>query len=152
MRLQRYLQEKYFNTIGGSGTGQYEIFLNPDRKEYNDLKMNSAYGVRFILDFKNKNFYVFPAATFHERAFKVIRGFPTFDKFWDKGEGIEWILTGDYYVAGDKYGSDALNMFGKFPGYDKKLEILLKQDFSWAKRYIDIPTIKKLIEDAIHKE
>jgi hypothetical protein len=134
MRLSRYLNEKYVNTLSikGFGAGDYEVFVNPTSKERKEVTVASDYrGYRYLLDFKQKKVYIVSSETFHEELMNRTPELPNFNEFWHQGKHHDRIFTGDF---SGRHSSDALYA----PIYtNQELRELLKQDWNWAKRYID---------------
>lgn len=77
MRLNRYLAEEYIETFSispwpGKEPETTEIFLNPSKGEFNDIKKQSGiffkdFGIRGLSDSTGKNIIIWKGKTFHLR-------------------------------------------------------------------------------------
>lgn len=146
MRLEKYLNEKFFTGLNRSGN-TYEIFKNPSRKEIKEASDFTGGGYRFLIDFKNKNFYVWPETLFHEFAMTEIKktdqGIPTFQAYWYKGKGGGDIFTGS--STGRSFYSDYIGIVED----NQTGEQYLKHDWNWLKKYINIDELYEMIEATI---
>lgn len=142
MKFQRYLNEKYFGTMrtfSGYNSGDYDIFINPSKKEIKEAIGDSA-GYRYTIDFKNKKVYVFSANAVHADLFNVIDELPTYFMYWNGDRTHSFIFTGAV-EKGNAHYSDALAIYA---GDD--LRALLEQDWKWVNKYLDVKAIRKMIE------
>lgn len=148
MRLERYLNERYMTAVKHNGD-TFEIFKNPSKKELKEAFDFTGRGYRFLIDFRNKNYYVWPETMFHEYAMTEIKktdqAIPTFHAYWYKGKGSGWIFTGSYdgMIQSDYTGVMDDNDTG---------EDYLKFDWSWLKKYLSttaLLSLRALIDDTI---
>jgi len=119
-----------------------EVFVNPTQKEFNEVKNNDHYGVRWLADSKTKKVYIHPSNS-------AIHG-TVINKVILKGKSEEAMaphFTSDRWISGSvtKTGhhfSDLLDAgYWWKDGYGKKA---IKKDWSWAYKYI--PGMEKFIE------
>lgn len=139
------LVEKYLNAIKSPTTsGTYEIFVNPTKKEMKEVDDGGGY--RYVIDHKNKKFYVFSALTFHKNMMNATPELPNFDDYWYKLKSVEYIYTGDAYK--NAHGSDAMSKFGGQSLFSQKvsdkLKVLLNQDWSWLSKYLTASEIEDI--------
>ena len=73
MRLAQYLNEKWTASIDRGYGETIEIFLNPSKKEIKEVTAWSGFGYRFLIDFKNKEFYVWTDSLFHEPVMEFLK-------------------------------------------------------------------------------
>lgn len=146
MRLQKFLTEKYMTAVQHSGN-TYEIFKNPSKKEIKEAYDFTGSGYRFLIDFKNKNFYVWAETMFHNYAMTEIKktdqGIPTFQAYWYKGKGGGDIFTGS--STGRSFYSDYIGTIEDA----QTGKAYLKHDWNWLKKYINIEEIYEMIEETI---
>lgn len=143
------LLEKYLTTIEVPSwefrSGNYEIFINPSKRDLRDA-IGDSKGYHFIIDWEKKNVYVFSANQFHETVMNNIPELPDFDSFWKQGNEkiINRIFTGDIYGMNGAVNSDAL-----YADIYKRYQIndMLDRDWSWVKRYLPVDKIKDLLEN-----
>jgi hypothetical protein len=133
MRLQRYLNEKYFGTVRTftPPAGDYEIFVNPSKKEMREATDEDG-GYRYIIDFKRKKVWMWNANAIHMDIFNVVDEIKPDDD-------LALLFTGDF--DGKKYNSDTLNMYD-----EKDAKALLNQDWKWVDRYLDAKAIQYMIK------
>jgi hypothetical protein len=147
MRLQRYLNEKYYNTIvlnksTPALSGQFEVFVNPSKKELKEVTDEDGY--RFTIDFRTQKVYVQGALSFHEDLFNSTPDLPKHKHYWYGDFRLHTqIFTGNF-ARGTMIDSDVLGRY-------KKQEIidLLEQDWSWVKRFLPADKIIDMLEKRI---
>lgn len=127
MKFIKYLQEEYVLTMPPLRHSDYgfnykyspEIFHNPSLKELRELEQNNRdYGVRFIVDTKKKDIYVWSSLYLHWRAVEAL-GMHGVGNVGDGIRGAGDIRNGKIKVS----DSDAY--------FDK-------EDADWQKRYFII--------------
>lgn len=144
MRLQRYLNEKFFD---GYGNDYYvEIFKNPSggskiSGEMRDVESDNGY--RVFIDMKKKNVFFATSEVYHndmlKRSPKLARELGLdWQKYWDGDDkSIGYIIMGDCDGSMKHFNSDALNSLA---GYDMQsalpyLKELANRDFKWLSKY-----------------
>lgn len=161
MRLQRYLNEKFYKGMHQRvmAGGDFEVFVNPSSKEMREFSQAdptdrwNGVGYRYVLDFKEKNAYIFSLQMFHETFFNEDPRYPKYTDYWDKGVGLDYLYTGHREFGEDK--SDALNHFygeakswtngGNGYMFREQLNKLANQDWSWTNKYTDANKIQRLV-------
>lgn len=166
MRFNKYLTEKYYNTFKNpyNRKKSFDVFINPTTKELKEVIDGSdqyGQGYRYIVDTTKKKVYVFSLDMVHETIFDADPSFPKFLDYWMNGEMLGHIYTGHVEYGNDK--SDALTHFYKLAKQEKNdidkgittdldimhsLDRLTKQDWSFAKKYVDVDTVLKRIKKA----
>jgi len=150
MKFERYLHEQYYDALQ-IGSHTFEIFINPSKKEIKEVSNYSGRGYRFIIDFKQKKFYVWADVIFHEVVMDFMKEqgnkqIPDFQQYWYKGKMNDTIFTGSSDVYG--YHSDHMYTLKK----NGDLEKLLKLDMSWLSRYIDVDSLRSLFNEYQYNE
>ena len=99
MKLDEVLREEWSVSITGTkdlGGGTIEIFVNPTKKEMEEisLKLRGSKYLRFIAKLKGKKLYVFSPKEYHSRVSEKIKGAGSEIDFWGvaKKEETNWIL------------------------------------------------------------
>lgn len=151
MRLQRYLTEKYMDTLKQSYRGiQSEVFINPSKKELQEVIADNM-SMRFIIDFKHKKFYAFDVKMFHETVMNAVKELPNFrPAYWENGVGLDYIYTGATYRT--EVDSDAMTRFEYEKEFYPKLFKLRAQNWSWVNKYVDSNKCIDTIEDIIGQQ
>ena len=133
MRLEQYLNERFLNTVrikSGFNAGDYDVFVNPSKKERQEV-LSVGGGYRYIIDFLKKKVYVFTTETYHQMIMDDVPDLPSFNSFWQNGQHHDRIFTGDW---SGRHNSDALFA----PIYtNEEMRDFLEQDWKWVSRYID---------------
>lgn len=91
----RELCEEFVDAVKYSKDEYYEIFKNPTSKEVSDAK-SKEFGIRFIIDFKNKSFYIFNDNLLHAAAAKKLKihyNYPNWDNT-DYAFGVGIVVGG----------------------------------------------------------
>jgi hypothetical protein len=144
MKFKRFLDEEYVGSVDGDkgwkfSGGYTEIFKNPTPKEMVDAAnaSKSFKGlVRFIIDYKKKNIFVFKGDTFHVDVFDFLKKEGEISNSdWCSRLSMDMIWASGYVDSGKiRYdSSDSYNYFKQWFS-----EIPDKND-SWTKRWFGIP-------------
>jgi hypothetical protein len=149
MRLQSYLNEKFFDAMKHNGD-IFEIFVNPSKKELKEVIAFSGHGYRFFIDFKKKNFYAWSDVLFHEPAMGKIKeldsSIPTFHAYWYKFKG-----SGDYFT-GSSTGREVYSDYIQTVEDMQTGQQYLDHDWSFLKRYLspsEFQDLYNMIEEQI---
>jgi hypothetical protein len=125
MSFSKYLNEEYITTIRVRNSS-IPVFLNPDSKELRQVGPN----IRFIIDFDNKNFYIFDATdSLHYTIFKEL----------NLGNKTNAFALGQGDLSGKKIIPTEFLFSGK-----KKSNKYAKEDFTFVKKYFELPTKEEL--------
>ena len=122
----REICEEFKDAVRLSKDEYYEIFKNPSSREVNEAKSKDL-GVRFIIDFNDKIFYVFNENLLHSVASKklgVKYNYPNWDNM-DFAFGVGFIFKGIIKTGLDSMDTNA----------DRKLE-LKKGEHDWVREYL----------------
>jgi hypothetical protein len=153
MRLQRYLNEKYFDSLRDGGI---EVFVNPSKKEIKDAISVSGYGFRFLVDFKKKLVYVWSDKAFHEIVMDWMRkkgnkDIPNFDAYWYSGVEATRFFTGSVDKDGSVHSDHTYflknrnkdgQVFTEYKEEDSLADIILAQDMGWLNKYLNINRLR----------
>ena len=63
MKFLHYLNEEYFGTVRSCSGASYEVFLNPDKKEFAEIPSKPY--CRFVLDVEKEDLYVWDMNCLH---------------------------------------------------------------------------------------
>lgn len=128
MRLEAYLNEKYFKRIKGRYGTSFEVFVNPTKKELMEAGAGD-YGVRFIADNKYKKLYVW-------NALKLIH-----QEAWESMGFSGHIIYKDDYMLGQARHIGSGRWLVR-SNYEKRMQDQTDYDrfkrFKWVQKYIDI--------------
>jgi len=125
MNFDKYLNEEYITAIRVRNSS-IPVFLNPDSKELRQVGSK----IRFIIDFDNKNFYVFNAVeALHYSIFKEL----------NLGNKTNAFALGQGDLSGKKIVPTEFLFSGK-----KKSNKYVREDFTFVKKYFDIPAKEEL--------
>lgn len=143
MKFESYLNEEYIGSFTASGfvglidEGYTEVFKNPSPKEirevseqYKDLKGH----LRFFIDLKNKNLFIFKANVFHDEVL---------DYLHSKNLAGSGLYRGDAKVDGNKL---KLTSFAVSRSTFKNMKS--KWDDGWTTKYFIKPildTVRELL-------
>lgn len=153
MKFERYLKEEYHDSYKVSGM-IFDVYKNPTKSELSELKKFGMRGYRFVVDAKNKDFYIFDSELTHSYALEhIFKGF-NYIAFYTRGKNADHIFVGH----ADKYKLDNIEsdtFLKDFPnlaenndnGYKilDALERLAKYDFSWMDKYFPSKQIDEII-------
>jgi hypothetical protein len=112
---------------------EYNIYKNPGKQEIDEAKKHLDGAIRYIVDFKGKNVYVFTASLLHSDASRKLN-----IDYNDK----------ENYFFGIAEKVNGINFIKNWcvSGYNKKI---FKKDWNFCKKYIDKETLKKELENDI---
>jgi hypothetical protein len=137
MKLKEEWADSFKTKWGG---GVIEAFVNPSKKEINDL-LRSFGGIRWTADSETKKFYITNARSLHGDLISntILKNVGTTKDYTPHFRSDRW-LTGVF--AGKRHGSDLFDAdYWWSTGYGKKA---MKKDWSWAYGYL--PGLKEFIE------
>ncbi len=140
----QYLVEKYLNSISGYDD-DYEVFVNPSKRDIRDIMDKSGYGYRFLINFRDKKFYAFSANTYHQVFFDYLskqERLPEWTPYWQMGKGNDYLFSG-HTDSGGRVDTDYFMQ----KRTEENLTKLLNQDWTWAKKYVDIDAVRNMIID-----
>jgi len=157
MRLEKYLNEKFYNSFNLYGH-TIEIFENPSKSELNSITDGGGYkSIRFFANMKTKKVIMWSGEIPHGTAVDDGGVMPTpgFD-YWDyvfKGRNADIIFGGT--LENGNVISDSWDTDGRFPNPDltKKADTITldnvkkmaDQNLTWLKKYMDIKQVEKII-------
>ena len=125
MNFNTYLNEEYVTAIRVRNSS-IPVFLNPDSKELRQVGSK----IRFIVDFDNKNFYVFDATdSLHYSIFKEL----------NLGNKTDAFALGQGNLSGKKIIPTEFLFSGK-----KRYNKYVRDDFVFVKKYFELPTKEEL--------
>lgn len=131
MRYLQYLQEDYEGIYpGGFGYEKVTVFVNPTRKEMLEVlkECNHDPELRFILDLKNKNLYIWNAwAKVHQPMVEQLK------------------LSGCIYKDEYTFGN-AKVVNGKLHGLTNMTYCTSSKKYDWIEPYFDKKAIETLIK------
>jgi hypothetical protein len=148
-------KEQYYNSTKIRGT-TFDIFVNPTRKELAELKSISKEGVRFFVDCKKKNIYMYSAEVLHDDMVDHISDLSWFNytKYYMEGKQVDRVFSG-HMAWGSKVESDTWNIGGdlwrhaRTPENIADMKTLLFTDMTWLDKYISAKEVKSIIEKLI---
>ena len=161
MRLQRYLNEKFF--VGAKARNHYfEIFVNPTSKEFDELH-RAHQNLRFILDVHQKKIYMWSADVIHvdmleasSDLMKALGMKEPEDLYMGTLDDYSRIFTGTLEggrTLSDSFPGDFMSSYRVKPWVESilpELKKLLASDKSFASKSINIGAVNKAIEKTIH--
>lgn len=164
MRLQRYLNEKFYNGFMHYGT-EIEVFVNPSSKELKELKDNNS-EIRFLANMKEKKVYMWDGdRVTHEDAVDggvmPTSGF-NYRRYVFTGENADIIFGGTVLTQSGKLESDSWDArpTANYPKTDlekmadkstlESVRKMTKNNFSWLKKYGVDPKATKDIVDSLY--
>lgn len=153
MRLYNYLCEKFAGATMYDGD-LFEVFKNPDNKEFRELNDKSTFGLRFIIDVHTKTVYFSSSELLHEDFIKAIQPPISldYDNYYKYGDDFDRYILGT--MKGNYIESDVYNYVRKYNN-DRLSNILedLKElntyPISWVSKWMSPFAVTKLIEDLI---
>ena len=131
-----------------------DIYINPGSSDFLELNKNvPSKSVRFFVDNKNKNFYVWDSNCLHGMAAKSISS-EIYSRF-NSSDINKQLLSGYGKLQGNKIvfeGSDVLRTYmdmakidksrGNFDSEDiRYLKTIISADWSWSFKFIDLNKI-----------
>jgi hypothetical protein len=156
--------EQFVNTMvmkGGTRPGQYDMFVNPTKKELREIESQSfqGYGFRFMADFKEKKIYMWSNEVVHQEMIEKNQSlFPQiiWKEYWHNADEADRYISG--HIDSGQIKSDVWRSFGsrfkaakgdgtriglqRAPFYNMEMN-----DFKWLSKYIDPKETKKLVTD-----
>jgi hypothetical protein len=145
MRLEKYLNEKYFASFTNPVGDYFSVFKNPSKKEMIEaskegpgvIALNPYSEIRFVANDKDKSLYVWGAATatHHSILVKVLNINPKNENLFGgvlRKSGNKWNIEAPSYISFTK---------------DKKF---IHNKFKWIEKYnINLSSFTKLNEEYV---
>lgn len=135
MRLNRFLNEKYFERIKVGSWGMirgnresFEVFINPSKSEMNSVGRESKIKntLRFTALGRGKKMYIFPSDFFHSDLYDLLR-----DEYnIDIDEHQKDVFSGVARKVGNKWQVSRSD--SSFP------ERMDYKDWKWVEKWLDI--------------
>ena len=143
MRLRNYLIERYVNSVRGMGGHDAPVFVNPPRKEQQEVF--NKYGFRFIADMKNKKVFMWgEGGAIHGDVMDDGKTFTPFSysQFVTKGIGADQFFAGlqnlDGTIESDIYDSHLWRINSRVGNYQEvsdNIKQIQTYDTSWLNKY-----------------
>lgn len=158
MRIHEIVTEAYFDSIKASGNHKYvEVFVNPERKEIQDIP--AIYGYRLLLDLHNKKFYAADGQAIHSDMWEQMDFQVPYEDV-QKGDQSQYFTfsagqyTGTQFVQliSDTFTGE-IYYYAARDSRQRKEEILnnvnamLEQDWSWCSTWCDPAKAKQIVID-----
>ena len=156
MKLQKFLQEEYKTTLKNRWGKTREVFLNPSRKEMDEVSGSPRFSradlldkggnhIRFIGTADGKLYVFAPDLTHDEVITKMsLPAYPhAFEGIAEK-RGGKWVATETHSLESNLRNMDVV-------GYNKRLKTHLSQDWNFINKWIDIKKYLKDLQPKIAK-
>jgi len=126
MKLEDALREEWADSVQDVDGETYEIFRNPDAKDFSDLRKEGAEYIRFLIDLKSKTVYVWDGDLLHRHVAKSLK------KPYDI-EGTDGYVYGDGRIKKGKILFDGTS----YNTVKDNKEVFEDKKYPWISKYFN---------------
>ena len=145
MRFENYLTEKYLASVKSRWIrgGIAEIFINPNKLDFNSMVTNGVDEIRFMADNVTKNVFVWNAdSSLHSEVW----AHSSLSKYSGGRLPLPYnteLFTGTAYKKGNKFVMFESDQFdsdlnGNNREYKDRALKIISQDWNWVNKYVDM--------------